>query len=356
MSELQIDRVLMSAKKLGASDIHLVAGLPPMFRIKGDLRRTETEELTSDQVDRVVRMFLDDKQQAELAEAGNVDFSFSGPEETRFRGNAFVTLGNKALALRLFSSTIPTPSEIGLPETLQFLMKRKAGLVLVTGSTGSGKTTSIASLLDYIARLERKRIITVEDPYEITLQNHSSVVSQRYVGKDVRNFPEGLRAMLRQDPDIIMVGELRDAETAETAVRAAATGHLVVTTLHTKTAPESIDYLIGMFQENTQPRIRAMLSTSLLAIICQTLLRTADGEGRMLAYEYVHVQDAVRNMIRKGESHRIVSVIETGRNLGMQRMDDHLFELAKAGKVRVEDAIAAANDPATLNKRLEEKQ
>jgi twitching motility protein PilT len=290
-----------------------------------------------------------ERNQQELQEEGGTDFGFAFGDKARFRVAIFKQKGNITVVLRLIPTKIMTFEEIGLPQICASLCHRPRGLFLVTGPTGCGKTTTLACMLNYINENLDRHIVTVEDPIEYYHTHKKSIVNQRAVGIDVPSFGEALRRVLRQDPDVILVGELRDLETIEAAIRAAETGHLVFSTVHTTSAAGTITRLIDVFPPNQQEQIRTQLSTNLLAVLSQVLCPLATGRGRVAAYEFMVVTPAISNLIRESKTYRIDSSIQTGRKLGMQLLDEHLWNLYDMGKITLEEMLDKARQPGALH-------
>ena len=327
MAALHIDRLLETCIKRGASDLHLHVGRPPTLRLRGHLRSLETKVLEPEDTIGLMKAITPDRNQQELQEQGGTDFAFEFGDAGRFRTAVFQQKGNISLALRLIPSKLLTFEEIGLPDIIKSLCRRPRGLFLITGPTGSGKTTTMATMIDYINQHFDKHIITIEDPIEYYHAHGKSLVTQREVGVDVPSFAEALRRVLRMDPDVILVGELRDLETIEAALQAAETGHLVFGTLHTTSAHRTVTRVVDMFPVNEQERIRVMLSESLIAVLCQALVPRSDVRGLIAAYEFLVITTAISNLIRENKTFRIPSSIQTGKKFGMQLLDDHLFSL-----------------------------
>jgi len=353
MAEIHIDRLLETCIKRGASDLHLVVGKPPTLRLHGRLRPLETKVLEPEDTIALMKAITPERCQQELQEQGGTDFGFEYGDEGRFRTAVFQQRGSITVVLRLIPSRILTFDEIGLPPIVRSLCRRPRGLFLVTGPTGSGKTTTLATMIDYINAGSDRHIVTIEDPIEYYHSHKKSIVNQREVGVDVPSFTEGLRRVLRQDPDVILVGELRDLETMEAALTAAETGHLVFGTLHTTTAHRTVTRLVDQFPVDQQEQIRMMLSESLIAVLCQALMPRQDVRGMIAAFEFLVVTNAVANLIRENKTYRIPSSIQTGKKLGMQLLDDHLFELFREGKVSTEDAIDRSQTPGEMHDRIE---
>ena len=351
MSTVLIDKLLQACVKQGASDIHITTGQPPVFRIHGRLRRLETKTLEPDDTVALMKSIAPERCQRELQENGSSDFGFAFGTAARFRVSIFKQRGHIAMVLRQIPTDMLTPEQLGLPEVLTRLVMRPRGLFLVTGPTGSGKSTTLASLINFINENVDHHIITVEDPIEFFHYHKKSTVNQREVGVDVPSFAEAIRRALRQDPDVILVGELRDLETIEAAISAAETGHVVFGTLHTNSAQGTVNRVIDAFPGNLQDQIRTQLSTSLIGVLAQTLLPKIGG-GRCAAYETLVVTPGIANLIRENKTFRITSAIQTGTKFGMCLMDDSLFNLWLEEKITMEDALGKAQEPDTLAKRI----
>ena len=352
MSTMQIDRLLDTVVKLGGSDLHLTVGRQPTIRLHGHLRNLQTKVLESDDMVALMKSITPERNQQELQEEGGTDFGFAYGEAARFRVSVFRQRGDLAIVLRQIPNKLLTFDQIGLPEMVRELIRRPRGLFLVTGPTGSGKTTSLATMIDHININMDHHIITMEDPIEYYHHHKKSIVNQREVGNDVPNFAEALRRALRQDPDVILVGEMRDLETIEAAVRAAETGHLVFGTLHTTGAAKTIDRLVDAFPVTQQNQIRVQLSTALIGVISQALLSRADTSGMVAAYEFMVVTPAIANLIRDNKSFRIDSMIQTGKRFGMQLLDDHLWNLYSKGMISAEDMVDKSKNPADLSDKV----
>jgi twitching motility protein PilT len=351
MSNLLIDKLLMAVVKQGASDLHIAVGQPPVLRLHGRLRRLETKVLEPDDTTALMKSITPDRCQQELAEVGGSDFGFAFGDYCRFRVSIFKQRGNVGMVLRQIPNKLLTFEQLGTPEVVPKLALRPRGMFLVTGPTGSGKSTTLASVIDYINDNVDHHIMTIEDPIEFYHYHKKSTVNQREVGVDVPSFSEALRRVLRQDPDVILVGEMRDLATIEAAITAAETGHLVFGTLHTTGAQGTVNRIIDVFPTNQQEQIRVQLSTAIIGILSQTLLPKIGG-GRVAAYEMLVVTPAIGNLIRENKTFRINSAIQTGAKLGMQLLDDHLFKLWKEGKVTKEDAFSKAANLDELMKRI----
>ncbi len=355
MATVHIDRLLETCIRTGGSDIHLHVGRAPVLRIDGRLRSLETKTLEPEDTVALMKSVTPERNQQELQEEGGTDFGFAFGDKGRFRVAVFRQKGNISMVLRLIPSKILSFDEIGLPSVVKALCRRPRGLFLVTGPTGSGKTTTLATMLDYINRNFDRHIISVEDPIEYYHTHQKSVFTQREVGVDVPSFAEALRRALRMDPDVILVGEMRDLETIESAVRAAETGHLVFGTLHTTGAQGTINRLIDAFPVNQQEQIRVQLSTTLIAVLSQTLLPRKGAPGRFAAYEFLLVTPAIANLVRENKTYRIDSSIQTGKKYGMQLLDDHLWKLFDEGLCEGEECLERARFPAEFQEKMEAK-
>ena len=325
---LSIDTLLEQIAARDASDLHLTVDSAPVFRVRGELQRLAgIEPLTADDTLELIYRILSTEQQKQLEIARQLDFSHSVPGLARFRVNVYFQRETLGAAFRLIPDRIKSTDELGLPTVLRELAVRPRGLVLVTGPTGSGKSTTLATMIDEVNRTRSQHILTIEDPIEFLHTHNRCIVNQREIGQDATGFAEALRAALRQDPDVILVGEMRDLETIATALTAAETGHLVLATLHTQSAPGTIDRIIDVFPATQQSQVRAQLASSLEGIVTQTLLPTADGQGRVPALEVLLPDDAVRNLIRQGKIEQIYSVMQTNTTRGMQTMEQSLADL-----------------------------
>ena len=350
-----MDRLLQACVAQDASDIHLVTNRPPVLRIHGRLRSLETKVLEPDDTTALMKSITPERNQQELQEEGGTDFGFAYGDAARFRVSVFRQKGNISLVLRLIPTNIMTFEEIGLPKICAALCRRPRGLFLVTGPTGSGKTTTLACMVNYINENFDRHIITVEEPIEYYHSHKKSIINQREVGIDVPSFGEALRRILRMDPDVILVGELRDLETIEAAVRAAETGHLVFSTVHTTSAAGTITRLIDVFPVNQQEQIRIQLSSNLIAVLSQALCPLATGRGRVAAYEFMVVTPAIANLIRENKTYRIDSSIQTGKKLGMQLLDEHLWNLYNSGKITLEEMLDKGRQPGALQDKATAK-
>ncbi len=355
MATVNMDRLLQACVTQDGSDIHLVVGRPPVIRIHGRLRTLETKVLDPDDTTSLMKSITPERNQQELQEEGGTDFGFAFGDQARFRVAVFRQKGNISLVLRLIPTKIMSFEEIGLPKICSALCRRPRGIFLVTGPTGSGKTTTLACMINYINENLDHHIVTVEDPIEYYHNHKKSIINQREVGIDVPSFAEALRRVLRQDPDVILVGELRDLETIEAAVRAAETGHLVFSTIHTTSAAGTITRIVDVFPTNQQEQIRVQLSSNLIAVLAQALCPVVSGKGRVAAYEFMVVTPAIANLIRENKTYRIDSSIQTGKKLGMQLLDDHLWQLYDSGKISIEDMLDKARQPGALHEKAVKK-
>ena len=354
-TQIQADIVdlLKLAIERRASDLIITVGLPPMLRIDGEWRQTEYDQLTPNITRKLMYSMMDEKKQRNFEESKELDFSFSLTGYGRFRVNTFFQRGSVGGVLRLISEDILTFEQLGLPQVVADVARNPRGLVLVTGPTGSGKSTTLATMLDLINREYHKHIVTIEDPIEFFHQHKTSVVNQREIGEDTLGFKSALRSVLRQAPDVILVGEMRDHETIGAAVTAAETGHLVMGTLHTNSAPEAVDRIIDVFPEAQQEQVRVQLANNLQAILTQQLVPKAGGDGRVLAYEFMVATPAIRNLIREGKSHQILSAIQMGGQVGMITMDAHLAELHLKRVISFDTGVSRAVDAKEFTRLVE---
>ncbi len=349
---LDIRSIFKSAIDQGASDIHIAVGAPVLARVHSKLVAITDRPLSPEDTLLIVKKILNEKQFKSLTELGEYDFSFPIHGIGRFRVNAFRQKGAYGIAFRVVANKIPSLEELGLPRVIESLTHKKRGLILVTGPTGSGKSTTLASTIDIINKRDNNHIITIEDPIEYIHHHHKSLVNQREVGQDTMTFAAALRASLRQDPDIILVGEMRDLETIGTSLTASETGHLVFSTLHTIGAAMTIDRIIDVFPPHQQQQVRIQLASVLEAVISQQLLPTRDGDGRVVATEIMLANGAVRNLVREGKTHQIQTVIQTSRDIGMITMDESLIGLYKRGKISDETMVKHAVDVDYVKKHL----
>lgn len=351
-TQIRIEVLLDEVIKQKASDLHLQVGLPPMLRVDGALAPiTGGEVLDEEAVEGLVFSILDEDQKQILLKDKEFDFSFAYGDLGRFRVNAFHERGNLAAAMRLIPNEILSIEQLGLPAVVNKFAEYPRGLVLVTGPTGSGKSTSLAALINKINQEEKKHIITIEDPIEFTHKSMKSVIVQREVHYDTFSFSAALRSSLREDPDVVLIGEMRDLETIASAITIAETGHLVFATLHTNSASQSIDRMIDVFPPHQQPQIRAQLSNILMAIVSQRLIPTIGG-GRVAAAEILVATPAVRNIVREGKAHQLEAVIQTGAEFGMQSMDKQLVSLIHAGTITYDEARNFAVDIDELDRLM----
>ncbi len=351
MATVNMDRLLQACVEQGVSDIHITNGRPPVFRIHGRLRSLETKVLGPDDTVALMKSITPERNQQELQEEGGTDFGFAFGEKARFRVAVFKQKGSVAMVLRQIPNEMLTFEQIGLPPIVKALCRRPRGMFLVTGPTGSGKSTTLATMVDYINQNLDHHLMTIEDPIEYYHNHKKCVINQREVGIDVPSFSEALRRVLRQDPDVILVGELRDLETIEAAVRAAETGHLVFSTLHTTSASGTISRIIDVFPTNQQEQIRIQLAGNLIAVLAQALCPLATGKGRVAAYEFMVVTPAIANLIRENKTFRIDSSIQTGKRLGMQLLDEHLWNLYESGKIALEEMLDKGRQPGALHEK-----
>ena len=349
---VSIDEVLQLAIELGASDVHFTVGVPPILRVNGRLMATNYPVLTPEETMAIATAVMTPQQKAVFDEKGENDLSYSMPNYARFRVNVFKQRGSAALALRLVGTDIPTPEQLGIPESVVDLYTRKRGLILVTGPTGSGKSTTLAALIDKINTNRDAHIITLEDPIEYMHHHKMSMVNQREVGSDTGNYANALRAALREDPDVILVGEMRDLETISIAITAAETGHLVLSTLHTIGAASTVDRIIDVFPPHEQQQIRIQLASVLEAIISQQLIPTSDGHGRVAAFEVLHAIHAARNLIRESKTYQLPNIMQTNRKMGMITMDDAIVQLYFDGVITRDMAIQYAQAPENMYEKL----
>ena len=338
---MNAEQLLRHAHEKQASDIHITAHSPVMFRIHGDLRPAAPDKLSPSDTLELAKQLMTEEQFRQFMASGDLDFAYGIPDVSRFRVNAYRQRGHAALTIRLIPSRVPVMEELGLPRIAEEFARKPQGLLLVTGPTGSGKSTTLAAMIDYINRTRRDHIITLEDPIEFVHEHKNCIVNQREIGTDTESFAKGLRAALRQDPDVVLVGEMRDLETISIAITAAETGHLVFGTLHTADAPQTVDRIIDVFPHEAQQQIRVQLASVLLGVIAQRLLPRADGRGRVAAFEVMVNTPAVANLIRSEKVHQIRSVMQTGKAMGMQTMEMSLRELLAQGLITAEAAREA---------------
>lgn len=354
--ELMIEDLMEEVIERGGSDLHLSAGLPPYIRISGKLTPTEHEPMTPESCQRLIFSMLNNTQRKQLEQTWELDCSYGVKGLARFRVNVYKDRGTYAACLRALSSKIPTMETLGLPNIVRELSEKPRGLILVTGPTGSGKSTTLASMINNINLTRPEHILTVEDPIEFVYEPIKSLIHQRQIGEDTKSFANALRAALREDPDVILVGEMRDLETISLAISAAETGHLVFGTLHTSSAAQTVDRMVDVFPPDQQQQIRIQLSGSLVAVLSQTLVPKANpkpGEfGRIMAQEIMVVTPAIANMIREGKTPQIYGAIQTGGKLAMQTLEKVLADLYKAGTISFEAAMSKTSRPDELQRLL----
>ncbi len=349
-----IDELLQQMVAHNASDLHLTVGSPPAVRVRGNLVRLEPfDELSADDTRQLLYRIMSSEQQKQFEIRRQLDMSYSIPGLARFRVNVYFQRESLGAAFRLIPAVLKTLEELGLPASLHDLAAKPRGMVLVTGPTGSGKSTTLAALIDEINRTRADHILTIEDPIEFIHGHKSCIVNQREIGPDATTFADALRAALRQDPDVILLGEMRDLETISTALTAAETGHLVFATLHTQSAPGTIDRMIDVFPSEQQDQVRIQIAGTLEGVVTQTLLPTADGKGRVPALEILLPDDAVRNLVRQGKVEQVYSVMQTGTARGMQTMEQSLADLALRRVVTKEAALSQSSRPDLLMGLLE---
>ncbi|MBS3941948.1 MAG: PilT/PilU family type 4a pilus ATPase [Actinobacteria bacterium] len=350
-SAIDLDELLIALVEAGGSDLHLTTGIPPTIRVNGDLTAlTQFPVCNPDDLQKMLYSIMTQKQREQFENELELDMSYSIPGRSRFRVNVFMQRDAIASVMRVIPFEILPLEKLGIPEQVANFAYLPRGFVLVTGPTGSGKSTTLASIIDLVNRNRPSHIMTVEDPIEFLHSHKMSVVNQREVGADTHGFAQALKHVLRQDPDVILVGEMRDLETIQIALTAAETGHLVFGTLHTQDAPQSVDRIIDVFPPHQQEQIRVMLAGALQGVICQTLLKTADGKGRAAAVEIMTATSAVRNLIREGKTHQLYSAIQAGAQHGMVAMDQSLATLVKKGKVTYDHALEKANNVAEFQR------
>jgi twitching motility protein PilT len=348
MATIQIDRLLETVVRRGASDLHLAVGKPPTIRLHGHLRELQTKVLEPEDTTALMKSITPERVQQEFEETGSGDFAFAYGDAARFRVAIFKQRGHASLVLRQIPTKLLTFEQIGLPRMAEQICRRPRGIFLVTGPTGSGKSTTLASMINWINEQFDRHIITMEDPIEFYHPHKKSIVVQREVGVDVPNFAEAIRRALRQDPDVMLVGEMRDLATIGAAITAAETGHLVFGTLHTNGAASTINRIIDAFPADMQEQIRVQLANNLIAVLSQTLCPRIDIEGRVAAYEFMYVTPSIQNLIRENKVFRIDSDIQTGKRYGMELLDDNLFKHFSAGRISAEEAVDKSKQPAQM--------
>ncbi len=340
----KIDAFFKLMNEQGASDLHLVAGQPPALRIVGEMERVKYKVLDNDELKVMLYEIAPEHKVKEFEETGDIDFGYDVLGIARYRANFFMQKNGVAAVFRQIPEQIMTAEQLGLPNVISKLASLPRGLVLVTGPTGCGKSTTLAAIIDVANRTRKDHIITIEDPIEFVHKSRGCIVNQREVGLHTKTFSAALRGALREDPDIILVGELRDLETISLAIEAASTGHLVFGTLHTSSAPKTVDRIIEVFPANQQAQIRSTLSDGIRAIVAQVLFKRVGQKGRCPALEILIATPAVRNLIREGKTHQIPSMIQTGKKYGMQLLDDAIMDLLNNGWISADDAYAKANE------------
>lgn len=340
----KIDAFFKLMHDQGASDLHLAAGQPPALRINGEIERVKYKVLDNNTLKGMIYEIAPESKIKVFEETGDVDFGYEIPGLARYRANFFMQRNGVGAVFREIPSQIMTAEQLGLPPVISRLATLPRGLVLVTGPTGSGKSTTLAAILDVANRMRQDHIITIEDPIEFVHQSKGCLINHREVGNHTQSFSAALRGALREDPDIILVGELRDLETISLAIEAASTGHLVLATLHTSSAPKTVDRLVEVFPANQQAQVRSTLSDSIRAVVAQTLFRRTDRKGRCVALEIMIATPAVRNLIREGKTHQIPSAIQVGQKFGMQLLDDSIMELYNKGMISSEEAYSKSYD------------
>lgn len=350
---ITVEQLLMTAKEQGASDVHITVGVPPKMRVNGELLDLEYPRLMPDDCEKIILSIMNERQVEMFKENGEADFSFSIPQVGRYRVNVFRQRGSVACAMRIVGTEVPKPEQLGVPQSVIDLYDKKRGLVLVTGPTGSGKSTTLASLIDRINDERNAHVITLEDPIEYLHTHRKSMINQREIGIDTQSYAKALRSALREDPDVILVGEMRDLETISTAITAAETGHLVFSTLHTIGAAATIDRIIDVFPPHQQQQIRIQLSMVLEAVISQQLIPTADKRGRVAAFEVMHATVPIKNLIREAKTYQISGVLQTNKKGGMITMDDAILDLYNKGMINSQEAVNYAQDMPYVEKRIQ---
>jgi len=340
--DFKVQDILIQAQEKGASDVHLNIGIPPILRLNGKLTKTQFPILSADDVHEMIYTLISDEQKKDFEKNRQLDFSYEMKDVSRFRINIFRHRLGEAAAIRLIPTNILTISELGLPDVIATLAEKDKGIILATGPTGSGKSTTLAALIDIVNTNRYEHIISIEDPIEYIHQHKNCVVSQREIGEHTDSFASALRVALREDPDVILVGEMRDLETISMALRAAETGHLVFSTLHTNSAADTIERMINAFPAHQQAQARLQVAGTIEAVIAQTLITTVDGQSRIAAMELMLATPAIRNLIRDEKIHQIPSTIQISRKMGMQSLDQSLKDLLMEGKITREDAIRKA--------------
>ena len=349
---MRIEDIVNEGSARKASDIHITVGIPPTFRVNGELVPYTDENLSPDETENLVRQTMSEDQFKMLMEKGEYDFSYSSPGKGRYRVNAYTQRGSLGMALRIIPLEIPTMQQLGLPAVISDLARLPRGLILVTGPTGSGKSTTLATMIDQINKERKVHILTLEDPIEYLHSHKRSIVNQREIGSDSRSFTSALRGALREDPDVILVGEMRDLDTISIAITAAETGHLVLSTLHTLGSAKTIDRIIDVFPPHQQQQVRVQLSSVIQAVISQQLLPRADGKGRVAAHEIMISTPAIRNLIREDKVHQIDTAIQTGGKFRMHTMDSSLVNLYNRGLISRDVALTQSINHEEMKKYI----
>ena len=350
----QIDQFLKVLVEQGGSDLHLTVGAPPIIRVHGHMQRLKFRELSGKDMESLVYEIMEEEWRMRFLDNMDYDFAYEIQDLARFRVNVFWQRKGLAAVMRTIPSKILTFDDLGLPDVVRRFCMLTKGLVLVTGPTGSGKSTTLAAMVDWINDERADHILTIEDPIEFTHPNKKCLVNQREISTNTKSFANALKAALREDPDVILVGEMRDRETIELGITAAETGHLVFGTLHTSSAPKTVDRIIDVFPADQQEQIRAMLAESLKGVIAQVLLKTKDGKGRRAALEIMVGTNAVSNLVRENKIHQIPSMIQTGKKDGMQLLDQHILEYLMSGVISAEEAYMKCNNKSAFKQYLDE--
>lgn len=350
MEQTGLNDYLLDTVNAGASDLHITVGLPPMIRVSGGVQPLDYAPFTPNMTREMIYDILSNEQRQRLENNWELDFSYTLPRTARFRVNIYFQKGNLGAAFRTIPQEVMSFRDLGLPKAIEDMTEKPRGLILVTGPTGSGKSTTLAAMIDQINQTRNEHIMSVEDPIEFLHQHKKCIVNQREVNQDTKSFAEALKHVLRQDPDVILVGEMRDLETISLAVTAAETGHLVFGTLHTQDAPQTVDRIIDVFPSHQQSQIRTQLANAMQGVITQTLIPKRDGKGRAVACEILVPTPGIRNLIREGKNHQIYSAMQTGAKFGMQTMDAALVDLLRRGTISREEAEKRSSNPEELNR------
>jgi len=351
---MNIFEIMETARRLDGSDIHLAVDLPPVVRVSGEIKKMDDDMLTPNSIKHIIREVLSDEQWEKLENTGEIDLAYEDRERRRYRVNIFRQRGSYSMVMRLIKTQVPNADDLMLPDAIKKLAEKKRGLILVTGPTGSGKSTTLAAMIDKINSEKSCHILTMEDPIEYIHQHKKSVINQREIGSDSLSYANALKASLREDPDVILVGEMRDLETISMALTAAETGHLVMSTLHTVGAVKTIDRVIDVFPPHQQQQVRMQLSTILQGVISQQLIPRANGKGRVAAFEIMLGVPAISNLIREAKTFQVTSVIQTGAVHGMVTMDSYILELCKKSLITMENALSFAIDKENLSRMLKQ--